>query len=223
MSPEPLSAPKFASEDSPLYNQEFNAGLKKAKEKHNWQNIKELRLGERLVAVVLFGSLSNKLPKMGNDSKLQSDADILLLYSGTKKKLYRAYKYGSNPDAGDSGQFAEHIPDADVVAMNMHTIMEFARISVWKIEKELSWLKEVLAPGSPTRSQYWLYQSDRAIVDAYIQRLAKDYTVLPQMILTGTVLEGALPESVRAAAQKVISVYGQVVSEMRAIRDALPE
>ncbi len=212
-------------ESPPNYTKEFDQAIEKVKREQQRLNRKEQRRGESLKAVVLFGSLSNKQPKMEDEKTLHSDADVLLLYSGTKQEMYRTDPRGLSKH--DTGPFTEHIPNADIVALNIATITKLSERSQKGLREELVRAKKAIIPGNSERSNFWMYvnkpNANREIVQSILDSLAKKYTVFPQMILTGTVLQGEIPTVAQHAARDVMDVYHEVVSELRQLRDSQPE
>lgn len=204
------------SEKQPSLVGEFNVALQETKNRHRWKNIKEFRLGERLQAVVLFGSLTTKEPKLV-DGVLKTDADLLLLYDGTGEELYRSEPKGTTLQ--DFGPFSERIPNADIMVMNISMMKTLAETSKKAMRRELETLKKALAPGSHTRSQYWMYDNNAELAASFRSRLPES-TIMAQIVLTGAVLQGSLPEPIVELATDVMRTYSDVAKEIsRLVRE----
>jgi hypothetical protein len=203
------------SREKKSLDDEFQEALEQAKKRHGWKNLKELRLGERLQAVVLFGSLTTREPKQ-QDGKLKTDADILLLYDGTGKPLYRSDPRGNTDQ--DYGPFSEHIPNADIMVMNVTTLLKLAETAKRSINGELRNLLKALEPGSHSRSTYFLIPDNSELATSFIGHL-DEYMKMPEMILTGKTLEGKIPDEVVDAARSVFELYNDVVAQMRRLSE----
>ncbi len=202
------------------YSQEFDQRLKKLLVEQRWENLKSLEFG-KLQAVVLFGSLSNRDPKMRQDGEqLESDADILLFYdTRSDKPLNRSKKYSDNRHYEDAERFSKRISEADVFIWNMATVRLLHDKSLTALASEYEkLLKHLNEPQDP----YSLPVSRERKIEVAMSEVQRKYSVLPQLLLGGEVLQGEIPSEARDLAQEVYNVYHEVLKKMHDLRAQPP-
>ena len=209
--------PFFGESRTYSYEVEFSHALKKVISQQERKNWIEGFFDAKLVCAILFGSLSNKPPRMTKNGEgiLDSDADIFLFFSGNKKPLLR--EIGIGPAFDNGKKFSDRIPNANVVVMNEVQCEKIAAMFTANVDAILQKAKAVLDPDYPIDQEIDAYHRAanilpnefRIILLRILMGKLRDYSVYLQIILEGTVIQGEMPKKIVDQVQEVYETYTQ--------------
>jgi hypothetical protein len=141
----------------------------------------------KIIAVILFGSLTHSAPKMvtQDSSVLESDLDLLVITDGgeTNKSYYAEARFGTESWQEHPRTFSDRMPNALIIFLSIQRVL--AELDCFLANDCLTYIDQ-------KGEQYRVYEKGQQLLRM----------ILVQAVNSGLVIEGALPQEVKEKAHQ---------------------